>query len=110
MIFLVRIEIFYLLVFLPILLLFSLFQNNLECNFFDKFIRLEYINKEKDESIIDFEEKMGSQKDNLDILRSVIDSIKDEDIDELNDISRMLIREIILISKDSLKLQITLDI
>ncbi len=91
-------------------MLFSLFQNNLECNFFDKFIRLEYINKEKDESIIDFEEKMGSQKDNLDILRSVIDSIKDEDIDELNDISRMLIREIILISKDSLKLQITLDI
>ena len=76
----------------------------------DDRIRLEYINKEKYESIIDFEEKKDNQKDNLDILRSVIDSIKDEDIDELNDISRMLIREIILISKDSLKLQITLDI
>ena len=91
-------------------MLFSLFQNNLECNFFDKFIRLEYINKEKDESIIDFEEKKDNQKDNLDILRSVINSIKDDDIDELNDIFRMLIREIILISKDPLKLEITLNI
>ena len=76
----------------------------------DDRIRLEYINKEKYESIIDFEEKKDNQKDNLDILRSVINSIKDDDIDELNDIFRMLIREIILISKDPLKLEITLNI
>ena len=76
----------------------------------DDKIKLEYINKEKYESIISFKDKKGMQKDNLEILRSVIKNVRDEDIDELNEIFRMLIKEIILISKEPLKLEITLDI
>ena len=76
----------------------------------DDKIKLEYINKEKYESIISFKDKKGMQKDNLEILRSVIKNVRDEDIDELNEIFRMLIKEIVLISKEPLKLEITLDI
>ena len=76
----------------------------------DDKIKFEHINKEKYEAIISFKDKKGMQKDNLEILRSVIKNVKDEDIDELNEIFRMLIKEIILISKEPLKLEITLDI
>jgi hypothetical protein len=54
-----------------------------------------------------FKDKKGIHKDNLKILRSTIKNVKDKDIDE---IFRMLIKEIILISKELLKLRITLDI
>ena len=60
--------------------------------------------------MIAFEEKKDNQKDNLTILESVLKNIKDEDIEELNEIFRMLIYEIILISKEPLELEISLNI
>ena len=76
----------------------------------DEKIRIEFINKEKYSSMIAFEEKKDNQKDNLAILESVLKNIKDEDIEELNEIFRMLIYEIILISKEPLELEISLNI
>ena len=76
----------------------------------DDKISLEEINIKKYTSMIAFEEKKDNQKDNLEILEDVVRSIKNDDIDELNEIFRMLIDEIVLLSKEPLKLEIKLRI
>ena len=60
--------------------------------------------------MIAFEEKKDNQKDNLEILESVVRNVKDEDIDELNDIFRMLIDEVILLDRKKMSLEIRLRI
>ena len=60
--------------------------------------------------MVAFEEKKDNQKDNLEILESVVRNVKDEDIDELNDIFRMLIDEIILLDRKKMSLEIRLRI
>ena len=74
----------------------------------DEKIHLENINKEKYEAIISFEEKKDTQKDNLSILESVVKNIQDEDIDDLNEIFRVLLNEIVLLSKKPLNVEIKL--
>ena len=76
----------------------------------DEKINLENTNKEKYEAVIIFEEKKDNQKDNLTILESVVKNIQDEDIDDLNEIFRILLDEIILLSKDPINIEIKLQI
>ncbi len=76
----------------------------------DDKIDIENQNIKKFSSIIAFEEKKNNQMDNIDILRNVIKNIKDDEISELNEIFRMLINEITLITKDPLKFEIKLNI
>ncbi len=73
-------------------------------------INFELINIKKYNSMVAFEEKKDNQKDNLEILESVVRNVKDEDIDELNDIFRMLIDEIILLDRKKMSLEIRLRI
>ena len=76
----------------------------------DDNINFELINVKKYNSMIAFEEKKDNQKDNLEILESVVRNVKDEDIDELNDIFRMLIDEVILLDRKKMSLEIRLRI
>lgn len=76
----------------------------------DNKIQLEHVNIKKYSSMIAFEEKKENQMDNLEILESVVKNIKDEDIEELNDIFRMLIDEIILLSKNPITIEIKMKI
>ena len=76
----------------------------------DDNINFELINVKKYNSMIAFEEKKDNQKDNLEILESVVRNVKDEDIDELNDIFRMLIDEVILLDRKKISLEIRLRI
>ncbi|MCP1225404.1 recombinase family protein [Sebaldella sp. S0638] len=76
----------------------------------DNKIDLENQNIKKFSSIIAFEDKKNNQMDNIEILRNVIKNIKDDEITELNEIFRMLINEIILISKAPLQFNIKLNI
>lgn len=61
-------------------------------------------------SMIEFEEKKSNQKDNIEILKSVVKNFDEEDITELKEIFRLLIERIDIIKKDALSVNIILRI
>ena len=60
--------------------------------------------------MIEFEEKKSNQKDNIEILKSVVKNFDEEDITELKEIFRLLIERIDIIKKDALSVNIILRI
>ena len=62
------------------------------------------------QSMIDFEEKKGNQKDNVEILKSVVKNFDNCEINDLKEIFRLLIEKIEIIKKDVLTINIILRI